>query len=184
MTSPLDYEVLNDRLEHDRIAADAAELQGQLCAQVTLSDTTVESWLGQALGEEADANALARETGEALIDLYSWTCSALNEGAFAFKLFLPDDDLGLTLRTEALTHWCQGYLAGLGLAGLADPASLPEETREFLEDLAEIARADFETEDGGESDEVAFTELVEYARVGAMMVFETLRGPDAGDSIH
>lgn len=184
MTIPPDFESLNELLEHDQMGSNAAELQGSLCAQLTMGDTSVQDWLDNALGQALDETMLDMATGEALVSLYQWTRSALSAGELGFKLFLPDDDLSLGERTEALTHWCNGYLSGLGLSGINEQTELPDDAREFLQDIGEISRADFLTEDAEEEDEVGYMELVEYARVGVMLVYETLRGPDSSESIH
>jgi hypothetical protein len=50
---------------------------------------------------------------------------------------------------------------------------LPEEVREIADDIVEISRATTDGEEG-ESDEAAYSELIEYLRVGVILVFETL----------
>ena len=61
---------------------------------------------------------------------------------------------------------------------------MPDDASEFLADLTEISNADFEVDSSDDSDEMAFMELVEYARVGAMLIYETLRGPDETELLH
>lgn len=185
MIAPPDFEALNEVLAAQDCTAGPAELQGSLCAQLTVSDeVSFSAWLDLAFGDDPPDGRLDAMAGQALQDLYAWTRERLEDGELGFKLFLPDDDLSLNLRTEALSHWCQGYLSGLGLSGISKESGLPDDAREFLEDLSQIARAEFVSEEGDEGDEVAFMELVEYARVGAMLVYETLRGPGPSESVH
>jgi hypothetical protein len=47
---------------------------------------------------------------------------------------------------------------------------LSGESREFLRDVAEIAQAGFNTDRAGEADETAYAEVVEYLRVGLLMI--------------
>jgi hypothetical protein len=52
---------------------------------------------------------------------------------------------------------------------------LPEEVVELLDDLGQIARVDFELDDPNEEDQVAFEEVVEYIRVGTLLIHEELQ---------
>ena len=88
---------------------------------------------------------------------------------------MPDDDDALRERTESLGNWCGGFLSGLGLGGLPDPSQLPEEVAELLDDLGQIARVDFELDDADEQEQAAFAEVVEYVRVGVLLINEELQ---------
>ncbi len=97
---------------------------------------------------------------------------------------LPDDDEHLGERTAALAHWCSGFLYGLGVSGVTESTQLPGEAAEVLGDLAKIASVDYELDEPGEAEEQAYEEVVEYVRVGALLVFESLRGPRLDESVH
>ena len=88
---------------------------------------------------------------------------------------LPDDDAPLRQRADALGAWCQGLLYGLGLGQADRRGQLSVESREFLRDATEIAQVGFETDEASEADETAYAEVVEYLRVGLLMVLEDLR---------
>jgi uncharacterized protein YgfB (UPF0149 family) len=66
--------------------------------------------------------------------------------------------------------------------------ALSEEAKEAIEDLQQIARAEISSPgpdaDESEEDEVAFTEIVEYVRVVALMMREDFRGPGQDEAIH
>ena len=66
--------------------------------------------------------------------------------------------------------------------------ALSEEAKEAIEDLQQIARAEISSpgQDAGESeeDEVAFSEIVEFVRVVALMMREDFRGPGQDEAIH
>ena len=183
--SPPDFEILNELLNRDQCLLDAGELQGSLCAQLTtLGQISVEQWLCTAGGETFSIETLDPATLAGLEELFLWTEQALRDPQMTFQLFLPDDDVSLADRSEALTLWCSGFLVGLGLSGISDSTDIPEDASEFLADLTEISCADFVIENSDDSDEAAFMELVEYARVGTMLVYETLRGPDESEMVH
>ena len=52
---------------------------------------------------------------------------------------------------------------------------MPEEVGALLDDLGQIARVDFELDDPNEEDQVAFEEVVEYIRVGTLLIHEELQ---------
>jgi len=155
---------------------DAAELHGFLCGllcSVPQLDET--QWLEKTLpGEPAALLPTAREVFD---ELWAATRQALRDGDFSFRLLLPGDDVDLPDRVEALGHWSQGFLLGLNEGGLKDLTALSGELAEIARDLVEIAGAEgFELVDE-EEDETAYTELVEYVRVGVQLFCEELHGP-------
>ena len=91
---------------------------------------------------------------------------------FDFHLFLPDDETEITLRVSALSHWCQGFLAGYAFA-VAEPGAdtLPEAVSEVLRDVSAIAQAEVDLGEDDESSEQDFFELTEYLRFGTLNLF-------------
>jgi hypothetical protein len=98
----------------------------------------------------------------------------MDEGELGFNPLLPDDEIALVERVAALAQWCDGFVGGLGLGGLDDEHGLSETGREAVEDLGRIARTEL-TLDGDEADESAFVEVLEFVRIGAILVYEELR---------
>ena len=109
-----------------------------------------------------------------LQDLYDETFRQLNDDDYGFSLLLPNDDEPLRIRTEALVEWCDGFLFGLGAGEIKDFAQLPDDVNEISHDLAEISRA-YHEDESTEADEVAYAELVEYVRVGVLVIYEALQ---------
>lgn len=185
----MDWSLVNTALRRLGIGSDAAENHGALCGLLCARGPEVEgAWIDLLRNEQA---AAAGETGVAaaawadLSRLCRETIGQLRDEGFVFSLLLPDDSQPLQLRAEAMTDWCQGFLYGLAAGGLEDYSVLPEEVREIAEDIVEISRASTEG-DEGESDEAAYSELVEYLRVGVILVFETLeaeRGARSGAKV-
>jgi uncharacterized protein YgfB (UPF0149 family) len=183
----MDWSLVNSTLRRLGIATDAAENHGILCGLLCARGADVrQAWIGllrEEAGAEVDAMAGGAEaaadvdtdagTWEELSRLYGETLGQLRDEGFAFYLLLPADSQPLDLRAEAMTEWCQGFLYGLAAGGLEDYSVLPEEVREIVEDIVDISQA--ATDSGAEeSDETAYAELIEYLRVGVILVFESL----------
>lgn len=95
-----------------------------------------------------------------------------------------------------LGHLCEGVLYGLGLIGRLQDAEEPvsKEVRELINDFGDIAQIDVEAlaeaKEIGDSEEADLMQLVEFVRIGVMMINEELNPSqaapimmdDAGDS--
>ncbi len=153
--------------------ADAAEAHGCLCgALCSMSLYRVQDWLNEMLPEPA---ALAPESAAVLERVFEVTTASFGEQGMEFEPLLPDDDEPLNGRASALGLWCTGFLYGLGAGKISDLASLPGDVGEIVRDFSEISRASGDESESDESNEQAYTELVEFIRVGAQVVFEELQ---------
>lgn len=131
-------------------------------------------WLNQALDPEDPNNALSQECRGMLSDLHTQTAQALTGDGFDFEPLLPDEEAPLEMRVEALEAWCQGFMYGLGLGEIGELDRLPPDAREVVDDLAEIARSRIAVDAESEENEQAYTEVVEYLRVGIQLIHEEL----------
>jgi uncharacterized protein YgfB (UPF0149 family) len=168
------FEHVRDLLELRDWEMTAAELHGSLCgflsARGQLRDL---DWLDVLVNEPVSA-ALAVGERQVFSTLGEVTSRGLEEGELGFHPLLPDDEQDLSQRVAALNQWCDGFVGGLGLGGLDDQHGLSETGREAVEDLGRIARTEL-TLDGDEADEGAFVEVLEFVRIGAILVYEELR---------
>ena len=170
---------LADVLSRAGAACAAAESHGTLCGALCAGVDEDGGWLEHILDQAGGDEAARRECRRELSGLCDATRALLMAGALEFAPLLPDDETGLAERTAALGEWCQGFLFGMGLAG-SDLAldGMAEEAGEVLRDIGQIAQAGFEGEAGDtEEDEVAYTEIVEYVRVGVQLLYEELQPP-------
>lgn len=159
----------------------AAEAHGCLCgALCALDDYTFEQWLAEISPDVARADALGLP-GSPLRLLFDATGQSLRSDAMEFLPLLPDDDVSLTLRTDALAQWAQGFLYGLATGDIGRNPALPGTVKEILGDFAEISRATLSTDVdsadegvGDEADEEAYVELHEFMRAGAQLVYDEL----------
>lgn len=178
--SDIDYQQLTQTLERLQIAADAAECQGAMSAVICLTgEDGLAGWLPAHFPEielgVAEGNALASEAKQIIVDLYQSTLGQLGQGNLDYALLMPDDEDSLQVRTDALGHWCQGFLLGMRYSGVADPEQFTGELAEILDDIREISQVSSAGLENTEEEEQSYMELVEYLRVGVMLFCESLR---------
>ncbi|MGF1527715.1 MAG: UPF0149 family protein [Candidatus Competibacterales bacterium] len=156
---------------------DPAELHGALCGALCIAIPSGDpAWWNQLMGE-APATPLDAATQAMLQQLYTATRCQLDDDRLTFNLLLPTDDLSLEARTHCLGRWCQGFLFGLGVAGVSGENQLPAEVREFIVDVNKIAQVGFvdvSLQDDDEADETAYAEIVEYLRMGVLLTRQEL----------
>ncbi|HET6725597.1 MAG TPA: UPF0149 family protein [Gammaproteobacteria bacterium] len=150
----------------------AAECHGALTGLACGGGETRDWRAAMPLQDDA---TVTPDADKALAALGEETLRTLNDGTMNFAPLLPGDDEPIDQRAAALRLWCRGFLYGFGLAfAPGHSAPLPDEAGEVLGDFSEIARQELAAEDGSEADEAAYTEIVEYVRVGVQLVFEIL----------
>jgi uncharacterized protein YgfB (UPF0149 family) len=164
---------------------DPAELHGLLCG-LLCADPTIDHdrWLALMREELAGGAPLTEPACELLASLLEFGAAQMKAPDGSVTPLLPDDDAPLRQRTDALGAWCQGLLYGLGLGEAERYGELSPDSREFLRDAVEIARVGFETDEASAADETAYAEVVEYLRVGLLMILEDLRHSTASRRPH
>ena len=165
------YAEIQRLLLEERSLSEPAEAHGTLAGSLcTAVSYRFEDWLLEILPEgRAHGSADA-----ALREVYARTAEALVGVDPGFALLLPEDEQPIDARTAALAQWCQGFLYGLGSRVIEDARRLPGDAGEVVRDFSQITRAGIDEEDNPESNESAFTELVEFVRVGVQLVFAEL----------
>jgi uncharacterized protein len=153
-----------------------SELHGILCGQLCLGmihDT--QQWLMALAGEELPQSALVPYAA-VLQSVITEIMAQFSHPETGFYPLLPPENKALAQRVIALGEWCQGFLFGLGLGGLREQwPRLSGESQEFVHDLSQITRIESGAE-ANETDESDFTELVEYVRIGVLLLWEDLSG--------
>ena len=172
-----------DQVEYalQKLEADisASEIHGTLCALLCADPThTDNSWFRSLIPDIDESTSTEDEALQTLEQLRDETYQHLNDPNCDYQLLMPDDDEDIETRTDALSDWCQGFVMGLMMCGLKDFHKLPENSAEVSQDILEISRASsaYESEDT-EDDETALQELIEYVRVGVLLINEELN-PD------
>ena len=178
MNSDVDHDLLNDALKRCGANWTAAQTHGLLSSRLAVAGTRgVPDSLGQILDGSDSADALRKECEDMLATLWQSTDKAFSERLSAFEPLLPDDNDTVALRTEALAHWCEGYLHGLVSgehdAGIKDRLAA-EPLADIIKDMLQITRATVDDMDDDDSTDDAYLEIVEYLRVAAQLFYEEL----------
>ena len=96
---------------------------------------------------------------------------------------MPAFNAPVERRADALVEWCRGFLGGVGLSGTA-ARLLSADANEVLADIGRIAASRFDYDDD-EEDESALNEVLEFVRVGVLLLHaEMMRPRSARDSVH
>jgi uncharacterized protein len=172
--------VTYDRLQASLRAADAdsgaAESHGVICGIICAAGTPHPSiWLDHLLGAGNTGSAMAQSAHLLLTELYSESLLHLNDGDLGLVLLLPEDEAPLSLRSQALGEWCQGFLYGLALGGVREDGAPKGDVGEIMQDFYEISNTRFEHELTDEDEESAYAEIVEYVRMSVLLCHEELR---------
>lgn len=180
------YEELSACLAANDSDLGAAECQAIVSAILCLqNEIDIGLWSRRLLSGDLEANTDEAPPESAFHDqdltliknLISDTLQQLNDPDLSFTPLLPEEDDGIEERSAALGEWCQGYLYGLGLGGLKSFDHLSEQAREFTQDLIQISRLEIESQES-EANENAFFEIVEYVRMGVLMMRDELLAGD------
>lgn len=184
--SVADYAELQRILVDAKGLTDAAEAHGTLAGALCAAGSYgLDDWLGEIL-PDSRADQMTRECCRAYFDA---TARALGGIDMSFEVLLPGDEQPIAERASALGQWCQGFLYGLGTSPIEDVTRLPGDVGELVRDLSEITRIGVDGSESAETNERAYSELVEFVRVGVQLLFEELAPyrvipPAATESLH
>ncbi|HET7925427.1 MAG TPA: UPF0149 family protein [Rhodanobacteraceae bacterium] len=171
--SPLTHAELATALKTLRLGVGASDLHGSLTGYLCAGGKAgVEEWPLALQIEPPSANAL---NDAALRRLYTECRTQLEDPDLGFEPLLPGNEAPVEHRAEALVEWCRGFLGGVGLSG-AQPRVLSTDATEVLSDISRIAGSQFAYEDA-EEDENALSEVLEFVRVGVLLLHAEMRKP-------
>jgi uncharacterized protein YgfB (UPF0149 family) len=183
MTSPpLTHAELARALETLHLGMGASDLHGSLTGYLCAGGSAgVEEW-PEALALDADSGVPLRS--DALRQLYRDCRAQLDDPDLGFEPLLPSLDVPVERRADALVEWCRGFLGGIGLSGTASAGGLSPDANEVLADIGRIAQSRFAYDDDDE-DESALSEVLEFVRVGVLLLHTELMRPRAArHSLH
>jgi hypothetical protein len=166
----LNYSELNELLTNAEAEVRAAECHGFLCGHVCAAGSSDDDLWQEFIDARTDDAATARDCYREINELLGEILLRIQSQDFDFQLLLPDEDQPLVERVDALAEWCHGFLDGYGIGAAEQQLAPTEECREILEDFAKISQVggDCGTD---EEDEQALFELIEYVRMGAIIIF-------------
>lgn len=159
---------------------------GLLCSMSSAAAKT--RWFTEVLDTASlTADSVSQKAAELkqLDEWFSVTLASINDTDLDFYPCLPEEDSPVKFRLQALSDFCSGFTYGIGLSGAArGNKPLPADTREIIDDFQAIDAIDdlhtsAESGDVTDSDsntqESMYNELLEYVRVGVLLVLEELR---------
>jgi len=181
-TSTFSFDQVNVALQQANATADAAEVQGTLCGFFcTTGKRDINTWLTYVLGDHDPRDVNIQTTQQILMDLHDRTVKEIIDNDYNLSLLLPNDEELLDHRIERLTHWCQGFLFGMNMAGTSDLTKLPTDARDICEDILEISKAGYDLNEDDETNEQAYSDIVEYLRIGVFIVYDELSATTNAD---
>ena len=169
----MNFKELDNLLIEAKAGSHAAECHGFLCGYLCIVKEVNEDTFRQYLFAEMTDPEMINECSRKLGELATEVMAGISAQDFTLELFLPGDNYPLNERAVALVQWCEGFLNGLGIAGLPEIELLSAEGQEVIQDLYKICRLDVNNiAEEGEDEETAFMELGEYVRMGAILLYE------------
>lgn len=167
----IEYDEVNAELGAVHAGMRAAECHGFLCGHFCASNRlTVDCWQEHLLGG-IDDSVLIDDCLAVLETMANQVKVEILSEEISFDLLLPEDAAAISLRAAALAEWCAGFVAGLGIGGMAEKEKLNPDCDEFVKDMVSISRMETEMEESEES-EAALFEIIEYIRVGTIMLHQ------------
>lgn len=170
----ISFEELDRALQEAETPITAAEVHGIMCGSLCVS-APEGGWETLILGRAAQTVSDS-EAGRVLRAVYDQTQAWLDDNEMEFQLYVPDDERPLDERATAVADWCRGFMLGMAAGGVKSVEQLPENAQEVVRDFAAIAELTVDAP-ADEEQEQALTEIEEYMRVGAQLVYEELRDP-------
>jgi uncharacterized protein YgfB (UPF0149 family) len=171
--SSLTHAELAAALKTHQLGVGASDLHGSLTGYLCAGGKAgAEDWLRLLEIEPGPAGTLEDPV---LRRLYTECRAELEDPDLGFEPLLPGSDTPVEHRAEALVEWCRGFLGGVGLAG-AEPRVLSPDATEVLADISRIASSRFDYDDD-EEDETALFEVLEFVRIGVLLVHAEMRRP-------
>ncbi len=192
MEPSVNHDELDAALKRCGASWDAGQAHGLLCSRLAIlgADAGI-GWLDQVLEGSDPDNALRRECESMLDALYAYTHRQLADRQSEFEPLLPDNSDSTITRADAIARWCEGFLHGL-VSGSPDE-NLKERLSsdplsDIIKDMLQITRAAVDEGLDDETNESAYTDLVEYLRVAVQLTYEELAEfrtpPPASEALH
>jgi yecA family protein len=168
-----DFDMLARTLDRLEAGVGAAELDGALAGYLCAGGAAgADRWLPNLALDDLDESIDDARDREVFSSLYQSLASELDDPACSFAPLLPGDEAPVAERAAAMVEWCRGFLGGLGLAGADLGEGMSGEGAEVVGDFGRIAATEFDPGDSDADDEEAYAEMVEYIRVGVMLLHQ------------
>lgn len=170
-----EYKQIKNALTSVQSPYSPEDCHGMLCAMLIVNNSLkFKRWLDEICTHARSEHEITSSEQDALSILYDQTRQELNDALLNFSLLIPEENSSLSERVSSLKKWCDGFLFGLALAGVKDMSQLPEDSFEIMQDIVTISQAS-EDDEEDEMNEAAYLDIVEYVRMGVLLVNEELQ---------
>jgi uncharacterized protein YgfB (UPF0149 family) len=182
-TQVYDFDEMANHLLEQGLSVSPSEIHGCLTGLLGAGQTSggEEGLSGLLAALEVDLHG---ELAERALQLYNVTLAALKDEEFDFHPLLPDDEVDITERTQALAGWCRGFVSGFAQGKVTVKATggqVAADSAEALRDFANIAEAGLDEDASEEDSENNYAEIIEYVRFAALNVFMDAQLEDKSD---
>lgn len=165
------YNKLQSTLKQTTSLIDVSELHGFFTGLLCFkTEITPLDWEFQ-LGEESEPSEESKQALDLFQKLLDAMEQQLKSTEFEFSLLLPNDEIPLKQRLQALQDWCQGFLYGVGISKTRHQEFKIIE-QEFINDVTTFSRGLLKDCSETEDNENAYVEVIEYLRAGVFNLYE------------
>ncbi|HAF88089.1 MAG TPA: hypothetical protein DCG13_05930 [Legionellales bacterium] len=143
----------------------ASECHGLLCASVCVGGDKRQL---MALYTKPDAHLQTQTSMALFLEHFATSETQLLAGDFGFQLLLPEDTQPLSVRAQAFSFWCGGFIQGVKAGKM--PQTLSADTQALLNDIKEFSTLDYDAVKPTSKNEKALLELQEYTRLAVVQI--------------
>ena len=179
----LDFEQLTAITGQAEMISSTVEMHGVLSGLLVVDKALTENQYLECLVGEEPAIPLSEDVTDALQKLLEDTKTMIDSDTFEFEPLLPNDGYALADRLDAASGWARGFILGLSKQGVNANKITSPDVSQFIYDLTEISTSEYEVDDSEES-ELIYVELVEYLRMGAILLQEELQPVASTQPLH
>ncbi len=164
-----DYAAVASDLQSSGLSVTPAELQGLLTGMLSgglsVSDKSWQPLLYDYTNDGMGWPVRALTTAE---NLFSLAAKELTGGMMTLSLLLPSE-AGLMELADEVSEWVNHFISGLGLAN-ATLNQIPDDVREALADLEEMAKLGIDEEDDLAEQAELLEQVIEHIKVCVLTV--------------
>ncbi len=184
-----DYQDLTQLVETAEMVLTLEEMHGLLCGiLITGKAVSVSMYIDMVtdsnghdtshdvshdISHDISHDTSNKALGDVLGKLYDDTRCELQSPTLEFEPLLPDDDYPLDERMVAACSWARGLIIGLAKQGI-DVQGIDDvsaDSTDFIKDMYQVSQAEFQVAFDEES-ELVYSELVEYLKMGTLLLQE------------
>lgn len=172
-----DFDELADSFWRLGVMCSPAQLQGYLLGILAVGvECGDEQWLQLAAVFIDPVQTPAEVDNQNLLELLHAARLQLQGDGLDLQLLLPADDVEISLRVDALSQWCQGFLAGFAWGGKQRQQQGEQQfsaaVKEVVRDIGAIAQVALGEGDEDEVErEKSFFELADYLRLATINIY-------------